>query len=476
MIKTFQLLLFSLGLFMTICCDKHIEISPLWPPQPQTIVAGSISFDYLPDVKFLDLHANYTDSVVATPSEDWISTTYSTRRENSSMLIIRLLENPSIHPRTGAIRLAVNDKVAVIKVYQAASKKVVLTTGAIKIGHEGGTSHIDVYARGTLTADIYDKDCNWAKILKVEQQSEHVYRIWVDVERNAGLGRLFAINVKANGEAQAGQVMPCVAQLPSAPFGENLHISTDRPGILQLWLGNSPESFKQVQSVKIDGPINRYDFTTIRSLLAIKQTDVPAMLQPTPSPIDVDLSKAIILSDPRPPFPAPYGWMPIDEYVHIDDGWLPKGVFTNAINLRSIRLPEELTLIGAEAFKGCRLLNQIELPDWIEQIERSAFEGCRSLTDIKISDDSGIRSIGYHAFSTLTWINSLTLPLHATELHPLAFEGCKVRRLHLKWLEPVEVAITPQVSEAIYVPKGTIARYRASKTWAKFADLLQEEE
>ncbi|MCF0236894.1 MAG: hypothetical protein HUK09_09525 [Bacteroidaceae bacterium] len=69
----------------------------------------------------------------------------------------------------------------------------------------------------------------------------------------------------------------------------------------------------------------------------------------------------------------------------------------------------------------------------------------------------------------------MTLPLHATELHPLAFEGCKVRRLHLKWLEPVEVAITPQVSEAIYVPKGTIAHYRASKTWAKFADLLQEE-
>jgi hypothetical protein len=72
---------------------------------------------------------------------------------------------------------------------------------------------------------------------------------------------------------------------------------------------------------------------------------------------------------------------------------LPEGItvisnemFYDCRSLTSINLPSTTQLIGVKAFAGCVSLTSIALPDSMEKVDTAAFAGCSSLTTITISD------------------------------------------------------------------------------------------
>lgn len=58
---------------------------------------------------------------------------------------------------------------------------------------------------------------------------------------------------------------------------------------------------------------------------------------------------------------------------------VPDSSFKDMESLKTVKLPETISSIGAEAFSGCSALSSAELPSSLTYIDRDAFKGCRSL-------------------------------------------------------------------------------------------------
>ena len=78
-------------------------------------------------------------------------------------------------------------------------------------------------------------------------------------------------------------------------------------------------------------------------------------------------------------------------------------------SFESIKIPNSVTRIGADAFNGCYLLTSIIIPDSVTEIGVRAFVDCTSLTSVTIPDS--VTEIGDHAFRNCS---SLTIYCEAT--------------------------------------------------------------
>ena len=90
--------------------------------------------------------------------------------------------------------------------------------------------------------------------------------------------------------------------------------------------------------------------------------------------------------------------------------------------LVSVLLPDGITSIGDNAFKGCTSLSEITIPEGVTSIGDSAFSGCSSLAQITIP--KGVTSIGGSAFSGCTSLSEITIPKGVTSIGDWAFQGC----------------------------------------------------
>ena len=85
-------------------------------------------------------------------------------------------------------------------------------------------------------------------------------------------------------------------------------------------------------------------------------------------------------------------------------------------------IPDSVTVIGSDAFSGCKGLTSIVIPDSVTSIGSDAFSGCKGLTSIAIPDS--VTSIGAGAFSWCTGLTSITIPDSVTSIGAGAFSGC----------------------------------------------------
>ena len=109
----------------------------------------------------------------------------------------------------------------------------------------------------------------------------------------------------------------------------------------------------------------------------------------------------------------------IPNSVTIIEDW----AFLGFCSLRSIDIPDSVTKIGVSAFSGCSSLMSIHMPDSVTSIGYNAFEGCISLKNIHIPDS--VTSIGSNAFEECVSLKSIIIPDSVTRIEGWTFYYCK---------------------------------------------------
>ena len=99
-------------------------------------------------------------------------------------------------------------------------------------------------------------------------------------------------------------------------------------------------------------------------------------------------------------------------------------VFSNALTLTAITLPDSITTLGTSAFNGCTNLITAILSNSINTLGNFVFNGCSGLTTITLPNS--ITTLGNSVFSGCTGLTNITLSELTTSLGNAVFLGCSI--------------------------------------------------
>lgn len=99
-----------------------------------------------------------------------------------------------------------------------------------------------------------------------------------------------------------------------------------------------------------------------------------------------------------------------------------KGAFNRCSGIKSITIPDSVKSIGGYAFFRCTGLSSIEIPDSVSSIGDGAFDTCYGLKSVTIG--SSVTYLGWGAFKNCYGLKSITIPGSVTSINPEEFQYC----------------------------------------------------
>ena len=151
----------------------------------------------------------------------------------------------------------------------------------------------------------------------------------------------------------------------------------------------------------------------------------------------------------------------------------------------NVAIPEEVTymnrtrkvtIIGNSAFEDCSKLTSITIPNSVTSIGNDAFRYCSGLTSVTIPNSVTI--IGDVAFENCSGLTSVTIGSGVTGIGAYAFEGVDISTVISLIENPFKIIGKTSKYRAfsqntfnkatLYVPKGTIEKYKATGGWKDF--------
>ena len=101
-----------------------------------------------------------------------------------------------------------------------------------------------------------------------------------------------------------------------------------------------------------------------------------------------------------------------------------KNLFFNGLVIENLTIPDGVTSIGRNAFRGCSGLTSVTIPNSVTSIGSSAFYNCTNLTSVTMGN--GVTIIGSGAFYGCGGLADVTIPDGVTSIGHAAFDGCNV--------------------------------------------------
>ena len=145
-----------------------------------------------------------------------------------------------------------------------------------------------------------------------------------------------------------------------------------------------------------------------------------------------------------------------------------------------IKLPDGITSIGLEAFKGCDFIQSVVIPNSVNCIGHLAFENCTLLKDIDIPDS--ITEIKDQAFLGCSTLKNVEIPSNVYEIGNNCFENCvSLKGLHFRITEPDNINLYIQSFDEfnenlyhnciLFVPPGARWAYKHRTILRKFENI-----
>ena len=155
--------------------------------------------------------------------------------------------------------------------------------------------------------------------------------------------------------------------------------------------------------------------------------------------------------------------------------------FSGCSGLTSVTIPNSVTSIGDYAFSGCSGLTSVTIPNSVTSIGNYAFYNCSGLTSVTIGNS--VTSIGDEAFWGCSGLTSVTIPNSVTSIGGNAFDGVDLTTVVSLIENPFVIEGKSSSSRAfsvntfnnatLYVPVGTIDKYKATDGWKDFAYIVE---
>ena len=144
--------------------------------------------------------------------------------------------------------------------------------------------------------------------------------------------------------------------------------------------------------------------------------------------------------------------------------------------ITNLIIPNSVTSIGVSAFWNCSGLTSVTIGNSVTSIGDYAFRECTGLTSVTIPNS--VTSIGWAAFYGCSGLTSVTIPNSVTSIGWAAFDGVDIPTVISLIENPFTIEGKTSYSRTftqntfnnatLYVPKGTIDKYKATDGWKDF--------
>ena len=144
--------------------------------------------------------------------------------------------------------------------------------------------------------------------------------------------------------------------------------------------------------------------------------------------------------------------------------------------LTSVTFPNSMKTIGGDAFGHCTRLTSITIPDSVTTIANHAFYAC-PLTHVTIPNS--VTSIGDFAFCESRSLESVILGSGVTSMGTGIFYECYGLSVVVSLIEsPFDITVNTfyNYGAKLYVPVGTIEKYKAAEGWKRFFNIEEGNE
>lgn len=158
--------------------------------------------------------------------------------------------------------------------------------------------------------------------------------------------------------------------------------------------------------------------------------------------------------------------------------------FAYCKSLTSVIIPEGVASINKSTFSGCKSLTSVTIPNSVKSIGEAAFENCITLSSVILPNN--LTSIGNSAFSGCSRLTNITIPRSTTSIGNKTFEGINISTVVSKVIYPFPIVGKASDNRSfskntfnnatLYVPAGTMNKYKATDGWKDFLFIEEEEE
>ena len=155
--------------------------------------------------------------------------------------------------------------------------------------------------------------------------------------------------------------------------------------------------------------------------------------------------------------------------------------FNGCSGLTSVTIPNSVTSIGYGAFSRCSGLTSVTIPNSVTSIESWMYSSCTGLNSITVPNN--VTSIGDYAFYKCSGLKTITIPNSVTSIGGWSFDGADISSVVSLIENPFKIygqtlynrtfSQNTFINATLYVPVGTIEKYKATDGWKDFANIVE---